>query len=54
MRSCSREGASSWRDRHRNSVLEGRFEELEVGTNVRFAEEEGLEGPQASTVHVMR
>ncbi len=39
---------------HRNSVLEGRFEELEVGTSVRFAEEEGLQGPQASTVHVMR
>ncbi len=35
---------------HRNSVLGGRFEKLEVGTPVRFAEETGEKGPQASTV----
>lgn len=37
---------------HRNSVLHGAFERLEVGTEVRFAEEEGDEGPQASSVSV--
>lgn len=35
---------------HRNSVLDDRFERLEAGTKVRFAEEMGDEGPQASTV----
>ena len=35
---------------HRNSVLDGAFERLEVGTRVRFAEEEGEAGPQASSV----
>ena len=35
---------------HGNSVLEPGFERLEVGTDVTFAEEEGLQGPQASTV----
>ena len=38
---------------HRNSVLDGRFDGLNVGSAVRFAEEEGEEGPQASTVHVV-
>jgi ribosomal subunit interface protein len=38
---------------HRNSVLGGAFDRLEVGSRVRFALEEGLEGPQASTVHVL-
>lgn len=37
---------------HRNSVLMGGFERLEVGSEVRFAEEEGNEGPQASSVSV--
>jgi ribosomal subunit interface protein len=36
---------------HRNSVLDGGFDALEVGDEVRFAEEEGEKGPQASTVH---
>ncbi|MBX3230796.1 MAG: HPF/RaiA family ribosome-associated protein [Labilithrix sp.] len=36
---------------HRNSVLGARFEHLEVGAKVRFAEEDGEKGPQASTVH---
>ncbi len=35
---------------HRNSVLGGRFEDLKPGTTVRFAEEAGEKGPQASTV----
>ena len=35
---------------HRNSVLNGGFDRLEVGMEVRFSEEEGEEGPQASTV----
>ncbi|MEJ2061064.1 MAG: HPF/RaiA family ribosome-associated protein [Gammaproteobacteria bacterium] len=35
---------------HRNSVVSGRFEDLEVGCQVRFVEVEGDEGPQASTV----
>jgi cold shock CspA family protein len=38
---------------HRNSVLGGRFEDLTTGTKVRFAEEAGELGPQASTVHVI-
>jgi cold shock CspA family protein/ribosome-associated translation inhibitor RaiA len=39
---------------HRNAVLPPGFDALDVGTRVRFAEEEGEKGPQASTVHVMR
>ncbi|HZR45534.1 MAG TPA: HPF/RaiA family ribosome-associated protein [Candidatus Manganitrophaceae bacterium] len=35
---------------HRNSVLHGGFKNLEIGSEVRFAEEEGEKGPQASTV----
>jgi ribosomal subunit interface protein len=38
---------------HKNSVLGARFEKLAVGTRVRFAEEDGDKGPQASTVHVL-
>jgi cold shock CspA family protein len=34
---------------HRNAVLGG-FDRLRVGAEVRFAEEEGVQGPQASTV----
>lgn len=37
---------------HRNSVLGRPFNELTIGTKVRFAEEQGDRGPQASTVHV--
>lgn len=38
---------------HRNSVVNGDFERLELGSEVRFviAEGEGEHGPQASTVH---
>jgi len=38
---------------HRNSVLGSRFQDLATGTKVRFAEESGDLGPQASTVHVI-
>jgi ribosomal subunit interface protein len=37
---------------HRNSVLNENFETLDVGTEVVFIEEEGLRGPQASTVRL--
>ena len=38
---------------HRNSVLNGDFDRLAVGTEVRFSEEEGDEGPQASSLHIV-
>ena len=38
---------------HRNSVLDHPFNTLATGTRVRFAEEPGEQGPQASTVHVI-
>jgi ribosomal subunit interface protein len=37
---------------HRNSVLNDAFERLHVGAEVRFAEEDGEKGPQASTVSI--
>ncbi|MDA8079588.1 MAG: HPF/RaiA family ribosome-associated protein [Nitrospiraceae bacterium] len=39
---------------HRNSVLNNNFKSLKVGTEVRFAEEQGDKGPQASSVAVTR
>ncbi len=38
---------------HRNSVVRGDYDDLEIGSEVRFVEEAGEEGPQASTVHVV-
>lgn len=38
---------------HRNSVTNADFEELEAGQAVRFAEEQGIEGPQATAVHLL-
>lgn len=38
---------------HRNSVLHSGFDRLEIGTRVRFEEEEGIQGPQASTVSIL-
>lgn len=38
---------------HRRSVLNDAFEKLEPGVMVRFAEEMGDEGPQASTVEIV-
>ena len=38
---------------HRNSIVNEDFDQLEIGAEVRFAEEAGDEGPQASSVHVI-
>lgn len=37
---------------HRNSVVEENFDNLNEGDKVRFSDEMGDKGPQASTVHV--
>lgn len=39
---------------HQRSVLHGAFDRLKVGDEVRYAEEPGEEGPQASTVALAR
>lgn len=39
---------------HRNSVVNSRFEDLSVGASVRFVEEIGDKGPQASTLQVLQ
>jgi ribosomal subunit interface protein len=38
---------------HKNSLLNKEFEKLKVGAKVRFAEEMGAKGPQASSVTVL-
>jgi cold shock CspA family protein len=38
---------------HKNSVLNGDFAKVKVGTGVRFVFEQGEKGPQASTVEIM-
>jgi cold shock CspA family protein len=38
---------------HRNAVLDGAFDRLTVGSEVRFVEEEVVRGPQASTVRLI-
>lgn len=38
---------------HKNSVLDGAFARLTVGAEVRFTEERGEKGPQASTVEIV-
>jgi cold shock CspA family protein len=38
---------------HKNSVLHGDFERLEIGTGVRFIESLGDKGPQATTVQIV-
>jgi cold shock CspA family protein/ribosome-associated translation inhibitor RaiA len=38
---------------HRNSVLDPGFDGVKVGHRVRFAEEQGAQGPQASSVTVV-
>jgi cold shock CspA family protein len=38
---------------HRHSVLHEHFDDLTIGTAVRFAEEEGHKGPQASTLAIV-
>jgi hypothetical protein len=37
-----------------DSVLGPGFERMEIGIEVRFAEEAGDAGPQASTVHIVK
>jgi cold shock CspA family protein/ribosome-associated translation inhibitor RaiA len=37
---------------HQDSVLNGGFKKLKIGTVVNFAEEKGEKGPQASTVRI--
>jgi len=37
---------------HRNSVIDAEFDQLAVGMSVHFNEEQGDQGPQASTVHI--
>ena len=39
---------------HRNSVLDSAFDQLKPGTPVRYSEEQGDEGPQATTVSMTR
>jgi cold shock CspA family protein/ribosome-associated translation inhibitor RaiA len=39
---------------HRNSVLNGGFTKLNVGSRVTFCEEAGEKGPQASTVKLLK
>jgi cold shock CspA family protein len=38
---------------HRHSVLHDRYDELTIGSEVRYTEEAGEKGPQASTVTVL-
>lgn len=38
---------------HRNSVLDDGFDKLELGARVSFSEEDGVKGPQASTVRLV-
>lgn len=38
---------------HRNSLIDDNYDELEIGDEVRFSEEVGNNGPQASTVHMI-
>jgi len=38
---------------HRNSLVNGDFDKLSIGDVVRFNEEMGDEGPQASSVHLL-
>lgn len=39
---------------HEHSVIHGDFKHMEVGMEVRFVEEQGEKGPQASTVTVIK
>lgn len=38
---------------HENSLIDAEYEQVEVGDKVRFDEEQGVEGPQASTVRLL-
>lgn len=54
-KNCGRITTADGRDIyfHSNSVLNASFDALEPGVEVRFDEEQGDEGPQASSVHVI-
>jgi cold shock CspA family protein len=54
-RGCGRLRASDGREIyfHRNSVLNADFDRLEPDMQVRFTEESGDEGPQASSVQLI-
>lgn len=38
---------------HKNSVLEGHLDQIEVGAEVQFSEEQGAKGPQATLVRIV-
>jgi ribosomal subunit interface protein len=38
---------------HEDSLVDGDFSKLAIGTEVRFSEEQGEQGPQATTLHVV-
>lgn len=38
---------------HRNSIVNGEFDDLDIGVEVRYVEEKGDEGPQASSVTIL-
>ena len=38
---------------HRNSIVNAEFDKLEIGAEVRFVEQQGDSGPQASSVRVI-
>jgi cold shock CspA family protein len=38
---------------HRNSVIDASFDDLELGAELRFIEEAGEKGPQASSAYVI-
>lgn len=38
---------------HKNSVIQHEFDDLAVGTEVRFTQTMGQQGPQATTVHIV-
>jgi cold shock CspA family protein/ribosome-associated translation inhibitor RaiA len=54
-RDCGRITTSDGREIyfHRNSLVGTSFDQLTVGAEVRFEEELGEQGPQASSVHVL-
>jgi len=38
---------------HKNSIVDGAFDQLAVGDEVQFVEKQGEKGPQASTIRVL-
>ncbi|MEY5098104.1 MAG: hypothetical protein RJA36_823 [Pseudomonadota bacterium] len=54
-RNCGRIATPDGRELyfHRNSLVADDYDQLQVGTQVRFSEEVGEEGPQASSVQIV-